>query len=405
VGNMTVYMERVIAYWSRSLKSAEQNYSATEREALGVKEALVHFQPFIEGEKNIMIMDHTALQWARTYENANRRLMAWGAVFAAYPGLDIVHRAGIVHSNVDPLLRLPQILPHQSPVEDKSPALLSPLTAQPIFAWEDIVERKPAERAAFFSTRMQSKKQGILYNQKDLTSAIDETEQAARKRARARNPPSQEYAPRTLDIEISPHQIEAFMQGYQMDPSFRQAWNEAPAEESELLAAQRFYKSEKGLLIFRDTDWVARLCVPKSEVRRVLKESHELSWETTHAGSSRLFHKLADQFYWPRMWADVVDYIKTCDVCQKIKTDKQGPIGKLCPHTIPLLPFEVVMLDLITGLPKSEGHNAILVIMDKLTKFVQYIPTTLNLKQEGFAKLFVQHLILRYGLPRQMIAD
>jgi hypothetical protein len=63
------------------------------------------------------------------------------------------------------------------------------------------------------------------------------------------------------------------------------------------------------------------------------------------------------------------------------------------------------MLDLITGLPKSEGHDAILVIVDKLTNFVQYVPTTLNLKQEGFAKLFVQHLVLRYGLPRQMIAD
>jgi RNase H-like domain found in reverse transcriptase len=96
---------------------------ATEREALGVKEALVCFQPFIEGKKNIVITDHTALQWARTYENANRHLMAWGAVFTAYAGLDIVHRVGIVHSNVDPLSRLPQILLHQSSVEDKSPAL------------------------------------------------------------------------------------------------------------------------------------------------------------------------------------------------------------------------------------------------------------------------------------------
>jgi hypothetical protein len=42
-----------------------------------------------------------------------------------------------------------------------------------------------------------------------------------------------------------------------MDPSFKQAWNKAPAEELELLVAQRFYKSEKGLLIFQDTDWVA----------------------------------------------------------------------------------------------------------------------------------------------------
>jgi hypothetical protein len=74
-----------------------------------------------------VITDHTALQWARTYENANRHIAVWGAVYMVYPGLDIVHRAGIVHLNVDPLSRLPQILLHQSAVEDSSPSLPSQL--------------------------------------------------------------------------------------------------------------------------------------------------------------------------------------------------------------------------------------------------------------------------------------
>jgi len=86
-----IHVEQVIAYWSRSLKTAEHNYSTTEREALGAKEALVKFQPFIEGEKITLIMDHAALQWARVYKNVNRRLAAWGAVFTAYPKLRIVH--------------------------------------------------------------------------------------------------------------------------------------------------------------------------------------------------------------------------------------------------------------------------------------------------------------------------
>jgi hypothetical protein len=113
-----VHVERVICYWSRTLKSAERNYSATEREALGAKEALVRFQPFIEGETIVLVTDHAALQWARVYENANRRLAAWGAVFAAFPGLHIVHRPGRVHSNVDPLSRLPRVPPHNSPARD-----------------------------------------------------------------------------------------------------------------------------------------------------------------------------------------------------------------------------------------------------------------------------------------------
>lgn len=79
-----VHVERVIAYWSRLFKNAETRYSTTEREALAVKEGLVKFQPFIEGEDILLITDHSTLQWARTYENANHRLAAWGAVLSAY---------------------------------------------------------------------------------------------------------------------------------------------------------------------------------------------------------------------------------------------------------------------------------------------------------------------------------
>lgn len=37
---------------------------------------------------------------------------------ATYPGLKIVHRPGHIHSNVDPLLRLPRVPLHNSPVRD-----------------------------------------------------------------------------------------------------------------------------------------------------------------------------------------------------------------------------------------------------------------------------------------------
>jgi len=68
----TVHVEHVISYWSRTFKGAELRYSTTEQEALAAKEGLVKFQPFIEGEKILLITDHSALQWARTYENSNR---------------------------------------------------------------------------------------------------------------------------------------------------------------------------------------------------------------------------------------------------------------------------------------------------------------------------------------------
>ena len=145
-----VHVERVIAYWSRSLKTAECNYSTTEREALGAKEALVKFQPFIEGEMITLIMDHAALQWARVYGNANRRLAAWGAMFAAYPGLKIVHQPGRVHSNVDLLSRLPRILQHHSPMrDDVTPISADERKRKIAQKAEDRIGKSSAQKAAF----------------------------------------------------------------------------------------------------------------------------------------------------------------------------------------------------------------------------------------------------------------
>src|SRR6201996_7050511 len=102
----SVHIEQVIGYWSHILKPAEQNYSATKREMLALKEGLIKFQVYLEGEKVYAITDHSALTWGSTFHNVNRRLMTWGTILAAYPGLEIIHRAGRVHSNVDPISRL-----------------------------------------------------------------------------------------------------------------------------------------------------------------------------------------------------------------------------------------------------------------------------------------------------------
>jgi hypothetical protein len=58
-----VHTERVIAYWSRILQPAEQNYSPMEREALALKEGLIKFQVLLEGEEILAVTNHTALTW------------------------------------------------------------------------------------------------------------------------------------------------------------------------------------------------------------------------------------------------------------------------------------------------------------------------------------------------------
>ena len=50
-----------------------------------------------------------------------------------------------------------------------------------------------------------------------------------------------------------------------------------------------------------------RLCVPKTERARLLRQYHE---DYAHCGISRMYDKLCEKVWWPRMLRDVVDYIR-----------------------------------------------------------------------------------------------
>jgi hypothetical protein len=54
---------------------------------------------------------------------------------------------------------------------------------------------------------------------------------------------------------------------------------------------------------------------------------------------------------------------------------------------------------------ESNGFNAILVIVDKLTKYAHFIPCTTTINEQETAKLLHDHIWCHYGLPRQIISD
>jgi len=80
--------------------------------------------------------------------------------------------------------------------------------------------------------------------------------------------------------------------------------------------------------------------------------------------------------------------VKGCDSCQRNKNCIEQPAGKLMPNSILEKPWMHISADFITKLPLAQGYNAILVVVDWLTKMVHFIPTTEKMTAEGLAKLF-----------------
>jgi hypothetical protein len=63
-------------------------------------------------------------------------------------------------------------------------------------------------------------------------------------------------------------------------------------------------------------------------------------------------------------------------------------------------------MDFITDLPRTTGeNNSILVVVDKLSKYVHLIPTVKSITAEETAKLFISHVYRYHGMPRIIISD
>lgn len=98
--------ERVIAFISRTLRKAERNYSATEKECLGVFWAISKLKPYLEGYKFTVITDHQSLKWLWTLKSPTGRLDRWAAVLREYD-FDIEYRKGKQNVVPDTLSRNP----------------------------------------------------------------------------------------------------------------------------------------------------------------------------------------------------------------------------------------------------------------------------------------------------------
>jgi len=80
-------------------------------------------------------------------------------------------------------------------------------------------------------------------------------------------------------------------------------------------------------------------------------------------------------------------------------------MGKLMPNSISKEPWMHILADFITKLPLAQGYDLILVVIDRLTKMVHFIPITEKTLAEGLARLFRDNIWKLHSLPKSIISD
>ena len=124
-----------------------------------------------------------------------------------------------------------------------------------------------------------------------------------------------------------------------------------------------------------------------------------------HRGQWKTVELVTRNFWQPGVMKEVKRYVKGCDSCQRNKNHTEQLAGKLMPNSILEKPWTHISADFITKLPLAQGYDAILVVVDQLTKMVHFIPTTEKTMAEELAKLFRDNMWKLHSLPESIISD
>ncbi|GKC68128.1 putative reverse transcriptase domain-containing protein, partial [Tanacetum coccineum] len=122
---------------------------------------------------------------------------------------------------------------------------------------------------------------------------------------------------------------------------------------------------------------------------------HEKNYTTHDPELGAVVHALeiwrhylyGDMYWWPGMKKDIAVYVSKCLTCAKVKVEHQIPSGLLQQPEIPKWKWENITMDFITKLPRTRsGHDAIWVVVDRLTKSAHFIAIREDFSTEKLAK-------------------
>jgi transposase InsO family protein len=149
-----------------------------------------------------------------------------------------------------------------------------------------------------------------------------------------------------------------------------------------------------------------RLFVPElEEVQLAIVHSRHDSPLAGHPGRDRTTEFVQWDYYWPQMAAFVRKYVESCESCQRNRLARHKPYGFLKNLPVPEHPSTDLSMDFIEELPLSGTFNSILVVTDRFTKRVRFIPTRTDIITSELAEIFLTHIFTQTGIPSSIVSD
>jgi transposase InsO family protein len=393
--------QKPVAYASRALNPAEQNYTVTERENLALVYCLQEWQYMLEGSPHPVqcYTDHSALLSLLSKKVLSRREARWISEMSAFD-LRIAHIEGKSNAVADPLSRRPDYEQLIAPAAVGAPqgvqlalrfGLLDSTAAQLAAAADSTV----ASLVALLGGAQHSTPWGT-------TAVADQPGPSG--------PTQQQKAPSAMvaaAVAVSADTAfkDALLAAYAADPRTAAVIRRLAAGEQIPPRNGQRWVLRDGLL-YQVKGQQQRLFLPADQQLQlqVLQEFHEEP-SAGHKGFSKTLARIKQHYTWKGITRHVRQYCSTCPVCQACKARNTKPAGQAQPLYIPDRPWQSVSLDLITQLPRSNGHTAIVVFVDRFSKQAHFAATTTKVTAPQLADLFIRTVYCHHGLPKDLVSD
>nr|GFA05691.1 retrotransposon protein, putative, Ty3-gypsy subclass [Tanacetum cinerariifolium] len=121
--------------------------------------------------------------------------------------------------------------------------------------------------------------------------------------------------------------------------------------------------------------YLDRIWVPlKGEVRNLIIDEAHKSKYSVHPGADKMYYDLRDRYWWHGMKKDRGEYVSKCLICLKVKAKHQRPSGLLQQPEIPVWKWEGIAMDF-------------------------------DFKMDRLARLYLNEIVARHGVPISVISD